>query len=203
VDEVLLVGGSTLLPEVAAVVDSFFPQAIVRHDPAFVFTAVASGAARFAGGLPMEDYVYHDYAVAVRNDKTHKVEYERLVPRHTRYPTASDFAVRYYADYSAMKEMHFEVYEVGRLGQVPVPWQERSNGIEYWAPRNADEGGCLVRLNVAEAPLPLRPVGKGMSPRLRVTYSINASRWLCQTVEDLEPKGQGTLRRDQPVVRLR
>ena len=94
----------------------------------------------------------------MRNDKTNKVEYELIIPRLTRYPTPPDFAVRYYADYLSMKEMSFDVCEVGRLGQVPVPWQRRpSNGNEYWCPQNADEEGCLVKLNVADAPLPLRP----------------------------------------------
>lgn len=201
VDEALLVGGSTLLPEVAAVVDDAFPEAVVRHDPAFVFTAVATGAARFAGGVPVDDFIYHDYAVAVQNERTHGVEYERLIPRRTRYPTASDFAVRYYADYAGMEEMRFRVCEIGRLGQVPVGWQPRPNGNGYWAPQNESEKALVVELNPADEALPLRPAGKGTSPRLRVTYSINADRWLCTTVEDLVSKQP--LRVNEPVVRLR
>ena len=125
-DEVLLVGGSTLLPEVPAVVDEAFPQAVVRHDNAFVFTAVASGAARFAGGVALDDFIYHDYALAVQNEQSHTVEYERLVPRRTRYPTASGQIVRYYADYPGMSEMRLRVCEIGRLGQSPVAWQRRA-----------------------------------------------------------------------------
>lgn len=201
VDEVLLVGGSTLLPEVAAVVDDVFPEAVVRHDPAFVFTAVALGAARFTGGVPVDDYIYHDYALAVQNDQTHRVEYERLVPRRTHYPTAPEFAVRYYADYPGMTEMRFGVREVGRLGQTPVAWQERLNGNHYWSPGSADERANLVELNPGDSPLPLRPAGQGTSPRLRVTFSVNADRWLCMTVDDLVRKE--SLRLAEPVIRLR
>ena len=93
----LLTGGSTQLPEIAAVVDATFPDAVVRHDPEFVFTAVASGAARFAGGVPVDDFTYHDYAIAVQ-DAEGKVSYELLAPRRTRYPTPPDFAIRYYAE---------------------------------------------------------------------------------------------------------
>lgn len=206
VDQVLLVGGSTLLPEVAAVVDAAFPDAVVRHDPALIFTAVALGAARFAGGVPVDDYVYHDYALAVHNDALHQVEYERLVPCRTRYPTAPDFAVRYYADFPGMTEMRFGIREVGRLGQSPVAWQPRPNGGQYWSP--ASKTGetdlveaTLVELNPGGSPLPLRPAGQGTSPRLRVTFSVNADRWLCMTVEDLVRKE--VLRVEEPVVRLR
>ena len=212
VDQVLLVGGSTLLPEVAAVVDAAFPEAVVRHDPALLFTAVALGAARFAGGVAIDDHIYHDYALAIQNDQEHKVEYERLVPRQTRYPTAPNFAVRYYADFAGMTEMRFGICEVGRLGQAPVPWQGRSNGNHYWSPATGADGAAplanpnlvplnLVELNAGDAPLPLRPAGQGTSPRLRVTFSVNADRWLCMTVDDLVRKE--TLRVDETVVRLR
>jgi molecular chaperone DnaK (HSP70) len=200
-DEVLLVGGSTLLPEVAAVVDEAFPRAVVRHDPEYVFTAVALGAARFASGVPLDDFVYHDYALAVQNEETHTVDYELLVPRRTRYPTPRDFAVRYYADYPGMSEVRFNVCEVGRLGQEPVSWRAGPNGNSYWTPRTEQERGTAVALNPTDAPLPLRPAGQGASPRLRVTYAVDADRWLCVTIEDLVRKQR--LRANEPVARLR
>jgi molecular chaperone DnaK (HSP70) len=201
VEEVLLCGGSTLLPDVAAVVDDAFPEAVVRHDPDYVFTSVALGAARFAGGVPLDDFIYHDYALAVRNEQTGAVEYELVVPRGTRYPTPADFAVRYYADFPGMTEMRFSICEVGRLGQAPVAWQPRPTGSRQWVPRDEQERGLVVELNPADEPLPLRPAGEGSSPRLRVTYAVNTDRWLCTTVEDLVRKQQ--LRVDEPVVRLR
>lgn len=211
VDQVLLVGGSTLLPEVAAVVDEAFPEAVVRHDPELLFTAVALGAARFAGGVPIDDHIYHDYALVIQNDQEHRVEYERLVPRRTRYPTAPNFAVRYYADFAGMTEMRFGICEVGRLGQTPVAWQPRPNGNQYWSPASEDGEASatgtnltatnLAQLNPGDAPLALRPAGKGTSPRLRVLFSVNADRWLCMTVDDLV-RGE-TLRVGEPVVRLR
>lgn len=203
VDEVLLTGGSTLLPGVAAVVDEAFPRAVVRHDPAWVFTAVATGAARFAAGIAVDDFVYHDYALAVQNPQTHQREYELLVPRRTRYPTRPDFATRYYADYAGMDEMRFRVCEIGRLGQAAVAWQAKTGAgaAVYWTPQ-ADTGHALaVELNPDDAPLALSPPGRGTSPRLRVTYSINADRWLCTTVEDLVRKQ--ILRDNEPVARLR
>ena len=51
---------------------------------------------------------------------------------------------------------------------------------------------------------PVAEVGKsrqGTSPRLRVTFSVNADRWLCLTVDDLVR--QGPLRVKDLVMRLR
>ena len=200
IDEVLLTGGSTLLPEIPATVDAHFPGAIVRHDNEFVFKAVASGAARYAGGVPVEDFVYHDYALAVQG-ADQSVEYELLVPRRTRYPTGSDFAVRYYADYAGMEEMRFRVCEVGRLGQRAVNWTERATGARYWQPGDQSARQSVMELNPADAPIPLAPPGVGTSPRLRVTYRVDDNRWLRMTVEDLVKKS--TLKKDDPVVRLR
>lgn len=201
VDEVLITGGSSLLPEVPAVVDAAFPEAVVRHDRDDVFTAVAIGSARYAGGVSVTDFVYHDYALAVQNEKTHTVEYELLVPRRTRYPTPPDFIVRYYADYPGMEQMSLRICEVGRLGQAPVAWETRPNGNRYWTAKTDEERALVVELNPADAPLLLRPAGEGTSPRLRVTYSINADRWLCITAEDLVSKR--ILRDQDAVVRLR
>lgn len=138
VDEVLLTGGSTLLPNVAAEVDAAFPNAVVRHDPDLLFTAVALGAARFAGGVAVDDFIFHDYALAVQNPTTHAIEYELLVPRRTRYPSPDAF-VHFYADFEGMSEVHLHVCEVGRLGQTSALWQTRPNGKRYWAPQNPDE----------------------------------------------------------------
>jgi molecular chaperone DnaK (HSP70) len=201
VGQVLLVGGSTLLPEVPTVVDDAFPQAVVRHDPALVFTAVALGAARFAGGVPVDDFVYHDYALAVQNPESHVVAYELLIPRRTRYPTPPEFATRYYGDCPGMTEMRFRVCEVGRLGQAPVPWELHANGNRYWTPQGDAERERVLELNPADPPLLLRPAGRGTSPRLRVAYTINADRWLCTTVDDLVRRQP--LRVNEPMVRLR
>jgi hypothetical protein len=145
--------------------------------------------------------VYHDYALAVQNERTRSVDYELLIPRRTRYPTPAHFTTRYYADYPGMSEVRFSICEVGRLGQAPVQWETRSNGNLYWSPPNEDSRGLVVELNPADAPIPLRPAGQGASARLRVTYSVNEDRWLCTTVEDLVRKQP--LRINEPVVRLR
>ncbi|NCO33174.1 MAG: Hsp70 family protein [Armatimonadetes bacterium] len=210
INEAVLTGGSSLLPGVPEVVMDIVGRDKVREllPTESPFEVVARGACVFASGAPMVDFIYHDYALGVYNEHTREVEYELLVPRRTRYPTAQDFATRYYADYNGMAEMNFRVSEVGRNRMKPMDWCTRENGASYWVPAVADDKSLVaddrslvVDLNPGDPAIRLSPAGVGTSPRLRVDYSVNADRWICMTVQDLVRKT--FLRRNLPVVRLR
>ena len=58
-----------------------------------------------------------------------------------------------------------------------------------------------LTINEADPALSLNPPGRGDSPRLRVTYSVDRNRWLCVTVHDLQRKVN--LKTQYPVVKLR
>jgi molecular chaperone DnaK (HSP70) len=200
VDEVILEGGSTLLPEVRTLVGDVFGREKVREW--LPFESVARGACVYAGGAHVEDFVYHDYALRVLDDKTTTVEYELLIPRGTRYPTAEDFATRYYTPgYDGQKSINLFISEVGRVAGRPVDWQTRANGTDYFAPKTEGEHAFCICLNEGDEALPLNPPGSGTAPRLRVTYCVNADRWLCVSVYDLLRKAD--LKVKDAVVRLR
>jgi molecular chaperone DnaK (HSP70) len=199
VDEVILEGGSTLLPGVRDLLGDVFGRDKVREW--LPFESVARGACIFAGGTQLDDFVYHDYALQVRRDGG-DAEYELLIPAGTRYPTREDFATRYYAPgHDGQRELHLFVSEVGRVGGRPVSWEERDNGGRYFVPPTAGADAFCHCLNEADPALPLRPPGNGTAPRLRVTYTVDANRWLCITVHDLQRKQD--LKVAHPVVRLR
>lgn len=199
VDEVILEGGSTLLPGVRAIVGDVFGREKVREW--LPFESVARGACIFAAGTPVDDFIYHDYALQVRREGG-DVEYELLIPAGTHYPTPPDFATRYYAaGHDGQRDLNLFVCEVGRVAGQPVNWDSRSNGGLYFAPRTEGERAFCLCLNEADPALPLNPPGHGTAPRLRVTYSVNANRWLCISVHDLQRKTD--LRVGHPVVRLR
>jgi molecular chaperone DnaK (HSP70) len=199
VDEVILEGGSTLLPGVRALVGDVFGRDKVREW--LPFESVARGACIFAAGTRVDDFVYHDYALQVRREGG-DVEYELLIPAGTRYPTPPDFATRYYASgHDGQRDINLFVCEVGRVGGRPVAWEGRANGSRYFVPRTEGERAFCLCLNEADPALPLNPPGQGTAPRLRVTYTVDASRWLCITVHDLHRKTD--LKVAHPVVRLR
>jgi molecular chaperone DnaK (HSP70) len=199
VDDVLLEGGSTLLPGVRDLVADVFGRDRVREW--LPFESVARGACLFARGGRVDDFIYHDYAVRVRGDDG-RDEYELLIPRGTRYPTGEDHVTRYYAPgFDGQDALNLFVCEVGRVAGRPVDWTTRRNGNDYFVPSTEGERAFCPCLNEADPALPLRPAGSGTAPRLRVSYMVDENRWLSATVHDLERKVDLLERR--PVVRLR
>ena len=109
---------------------------------------------------------------------------------------------RYYAPgFDGQQHINLFICEVGRVAGRPVGWTERANGSRYFVPGTAGERAFCLCLNEADPALPLNPAGRGVAPRLRVTYSVDENRWLCVTVHDLHRKTD--LRVKHPVVRLR
>jgi molecular chaperone DnaK (HSP70) len=199
VDEVLLEGGSTLLPGVRDGIADVFGRDKVRDW--LPFESVARGACIYAAGIPVDDFIYHDYALQVRRGGG-DVEYELLIPAGTRYPTTDDFVTRHYASgHDGQRALNLFVCEVGRVGGKSVAWEARSNGGRYFTPRTTGERSFAVCLNEADPALPLSPPGRGDAARLRVTYSVNADRWLCVTVHDLHRKADLQVRHS--VMKLR
>jgi len=200
IDDVILEGGSTLLPEVRNVVGDVLGREKVREW--LPFEAVARGACIFAGGAHVEDFIYHDYALRLLPEDDSEAEYELLIPGGTRFPTVENFVTRYYAPgFDGQQHINLFVCEVGRAAGRPVDWTERPNGSRYFVPGTAGERAFCLCLNEADPALPLSPPGNGTAPRLRVTYSVDENRWLCVTVHDLHRKHD--LRVQHPVVRLR
>ena len=200
IDDVILEGGSTLLPEVRNVVGDVLGRDRVREW--LPFEAVARGACIFARGAHVEDFIYHDYALRVLPDDDRDAEYELLIPGGTSFPTADDFVTRYYAaGFDGQQHINLFICEVGRVAGRPVEWTERANGSRYFVPDTAGDRAFCLCLNEADPALPLSPAGRGTAPRLRVTYSVDANRWLCVTVHDLQRKTDLKVR--HPVVRLR
>ncbi len=200
IDDVILEGGSTLLPEVRNVVGDVLGREKVREW--LPFESVARGACIFAGGAHVEDFIYHDYALRVLPDDDGEAEYELLIPGGTRFPTVDDFVTRYYAPgFDGQQHINLFICEVGRVAGRPVAWTERADRSRYFVPKTAGERAFCLCLNEADPALPLDPAGKGAAPRLRVTYLVDENRWLCVTVHDLHRKAD--LRVRHPVVRLR
>jgi hypothetical protein len=197
IDEGLLVGGSSLLPQVDARVRRLLPSARVGEwNP---FGAVATGACEFARGMQILDQIYHDYALRMADTSGKQVYYELIVPAGARYPTKPELEVRIYSpDPGSPGEMLFEVCEVTRLGHAPVAWSEEPGGRRVWRPTSSTEHGRALVINEGETRLELPPTRR--SPRrVRVEYRVDADRYLRWTVRD----GEHLLRDDTILGRLR
>lgn len=204
VDDVLMVGGSTLLPGVYSLFEARFGRDRVR---AFrPFEAVAFGAAAIAGGASLEaDHLVHSYAIRTVDARTGAPEFLTIVPRGTRFPTAPDLWRQHLVPTCPLGEpesvFKLVICEVGHAtddarlfgwgvdGQVQVL---RSGGERLVVPLNQN-APTLGHLD------PPHPPGDAR-PRLDVCFGVNGDRWLVATVRDLW-SGK-VLMTERPVVRL-
>jgi hypothetical protein len=206
VDNVLMVGGSTLLPDVYPAFEQRFGRQKVRAwQP---FEAVAYGAAAFsAGEFASSDFIVHDYAFVTHDPRTHEPTYTTIVPAGTRFPTKPDHWKRQLVPTCALgvpeKLFKLVVCELG--GQQSVHrrfgWDEEGRVHDL---SDTNEGPAyVVKLNESSPTLGfLNPAHEpdDRRPRLEIGFGVNAERWLIATVKDLKTGKQ--LLQQSPVVRL-
>lgn len=206
VSDVLLVGGSTLLPGVFPLLEQRFERRRLRAwQP---FEAVAYGAACYAADrVAAVDFIVHDYAFVAHDPKTGEEQHVVIVPRGTRFPTPPDFWKRQLVPTCALGEpetiFKLLVCEVSRAdgGERRFVWDAAGDLRKVGG--TAGEAQVVVPLNAAAPTLgyldpPHSP--RDRRPRLEVAFGVNSERWLTATVRDL--LSQRELMREEPVVRL-
>ncbi len=202
IDDVLMVGGSTLLPGVYPLFEARFGRDRVRAwQP---FEAVALGGAVYAAGRAAPaDFIVHDYALLTHDLRTQQPRYTVVVPRGTRFPTAPDFWQRQLVPTCALGEpervFKLIICEIGSREAGELTWDAGGRLRRV----KSEEDRVVVKLNERNPALgqldpPHAPSDK--SARLEMSLGINAERWLCATVRDL--KTRKLLMSSEPVVRL-
>ena len=202
VDEVLLVGGSSLLPGIFQRFEARFGRDHIRAwQP---FEAVVLGAATFAGGgFAQSDFIVHDYALVTHDPQDGKPQHTVVVPSGTRFPTRADLWRRQLVPTCALGEpetfFKLVVCEISRSnGSRRFSW-DGSGALRIM---DKDEA-VVVPLNAANPTLgtldPPHPPGD-RKPRLDVSFGVDENRWLVATVLDLRT-GKALLK-DEAVVKL-
>ena len=208
IDDVLLVGGSTMLPGVRAMFEERFGRSRVRYwQP---FGAVAYGACAFAAGrLNVSDFLIHDYAIMTHDSQSHEPQYSVIVPRGTRLPTAPDLWKRHLVPTCSLGEperlFKLVIAELGDAredasGFLRAPLEHRAQ-----SPATGSEPPQkIVLLNAVDPTLgKLHPphMPNDRSPRLEVSFGVDEARWLQATVRDL--RSNRMLMKGKKIVRLR
>jgi hypothetical protein len=206
VDDVLMVGGSSLLPEVFKIMETRFGRDRVRAwQP---FEAVAYGGCAYAAGaFGQSDFIVHDYAFVTHDSKTGQEQHTIIVPKGTRFPTPPDFWKRQVVPTCALGEpeniFKLLICEVARAdgGEREFVWD--AAGDLHKVGGKDGKAEVVVPLNAASPTLgyldpPHSP--RDRRPRLEIAFGVNDERWLIATVRDLLTKRE--LLREEPVVRL-
>ncbi|MEZ4437060.1 MAG: Hsp70 family protein [bacterium] len=205
IDDVLLVGGSTLLPGVFPLFEARYGRDRVRAwQP---FEAVAYGASAYAADrYAQSDFVVHDYAFLTYDphDPEQKI-YTTIVPQGTRFPSGELWR-RHLVPTCALGEPE----RVFKLVVCEIAGQGHDRRFAWDAEGNVHRLGererpapIIVPLNEANPTLgyldpPHEPGDR--SPRLEIAFGVDGNRWLVATVRDLRV---GRLLMDrEPVVRV-
>ena len=206
VDDVLLVGGSTLLPGVFARLEQRFERRRMRAwQP---FEAVVYGGAAFAADrIGALDFIVHDYAFVTHDAKTGEAQHTVIVPRGTRFPTPPDFWKRQLVPTCSLGEpesiFRLVICEVARGEGTERRFVFDAAGDLHKVGGTAGQDQVVVPLNASSPTLgyldpPHDP--KDRRPRLEIAFGVNAERWLVATVHDLLTRKE--LMSEEPVVRL-
>ncbi len=211
VHDVLMVGGSSLLPGIYPMFEEKFGRDRVRaFQP---FEAVAYGACAFAADhFTQSDYTVHDYAIETYEstaDGKHEKKYTVIVPRGTRFPTTGPVWQRQLVPTCSMgvPERFFKlvVCEIGRDtgDERRFSWDSHGNLQSLGGKGGSGDVQVVVPLNESNPTLgvldPPHPLSD-RSPRLDVAFGVNDDRWLVATVKDL--KAGKVLMNNEAVVRL-
>jgi molecular chaperone DnaK (HSP70) len=206
IEDVLLVGGSTLLPGFFSWFEERFERRRVRAwQP---FEAVAYGAACFAGNrMDALDFIVHDYALVTHDPKSGDPQHTVIVPRGTQFPTSPELWKRQLVPTCALGEpenlFRLLICEVSRAdgGERRFVWD--AAGDVHKVGGTSGDAQIVVPLNEASPTLgyldpPHSP--RDRRPRLEIAFGVSAERWLIATVRDLLT--QRELMHREPVVRL-
>ena len=206
VDDVLLVGGSTLLPGVFARLEQRFERRRMRAwQP---FEAVAYGGACFAADrIGTLDFIVHDYAFVTHDPRTGEAQHTVIVPRGTRFPTPPGFWKRQLVPTCSLGEpesiFRLVICEVAKGEGTERRFVFDASGDLHKVGGTTGEDQVVVPLNASSPTLgylepPHDP--KDRRPRLEIAFGVNAERWLVATVTDLLTRKE--LMSEEPVVRL-
>ena len=182
IQQVLLVGGSCLIPAVQQIILSYFgKQKVALHKP---FEAVCHGALYLSKLEKIEDYLRHSYVIRLWHPASQSYTYYPLFEAGLKYPCQRTEALPLQSAVTNQKEIRLDIGELAKQSQAEVFYddQGRLSSSELNQQQNFrsleshHQQVCVAHLD---------PPGQLGSDRLSVQFEINEKRELLATVQDL------------------
>lgn len=182
IEQVLLVGGSCLIPAVQQLILSYFGRQRVRLDKPF--EAVAHGALVLNQLKHIDDYLHHSYAIRLWQPFTKSYSYVRLFDRGTRYPCIRPDLLTLQVATEGQREIRLDIGEVADISQAEVVYDAQgrmtsstlSQAETYRSLAIHHDQTCVAHLD---------PPGQVGVDRVSVQFEVNEQRILVATVRDL------------------
>ncbi|HBL14986.1 MAG TPA: molecular chaperone DnaK [Cyanobacteria bacterium UBA11162] len=182
IEQVLLVGGSCLIPAVQQLMISYFGRAKVKLDKPF--EAVAHGALAVTQFGSIDDYLRHSYAIRLWEPIARNYSYFTLFEKGMKYPCHRQEPLTLQVATEGQREIRLDIGEVAEMAQAEVTYDEQGRMMSsqlhkqaaYRSLESHHEQICVAHLN---------PPGQVGMDRICVQFEVNEKRMLLATVRDL------------------
>ncbi|MEG3896937.1 MULTISPECIES: Hsp70 family protein [unclassified Microcoleus] len=182
IEQVLLVGGTSLIPAVSNVVVSYFGRQKVQRDKPF--EAVAHGALALTQLASVDDYLRHSYAIRLWEPYAKAYAYSPIFSKEMKYPCQSSEELTLQVAIEGQREIRLDIGEVAEVSQAEVIFNEQGQMTSSLLNKHSDfrsleshhQQVCVAHLN---------PPGVLGIDRVSVSFEVDERRVLLATVRDL------------------
>ncbi|HEY9611217.1 Hsp70 family protein, partial [Allocoleopsis sp.] len=182
IEQVLLVGGSCLIPAVQQLIISYFGRLRVKLDKPF--DAVAHGALAVTQLVDVEDYLRHSYAIRLWEPYTKTYSFFTLFEPGIKYPCQRPEPLTLQVAIDGQREIRLDIGEVAQMTQAEVTY-DRQGRMTSSQLRKQDEYRSLESHHQQVCVAHLDPPGEVGVDRISVQFEVDAQRMLLATVKDL------------------
>ncbi|MEG4170754.1 MULTISPECIES: Hsp70 family protein [unclassified Microcoleus] len=182
IEQVLLVGGTSLIPAVSNLVVSYFGRQKVQRDRPF--EAVAHGALALTQLASVDDYLRHSYAIRLWEPYAKAYAYSPIFSKEMKYPCQSSEELTLQVAIEGQREIRLDIGEVAEVSQAEVIFNEKGQMTSSLLNKQTDfrsleshhQQVCVAHLN---------PPGVLGIDRVSVSFEVDERRVLLATVRDL------------------
>ncbi|MDB9373905.1 Hsp70 family protein [Nodularia sphaerocarpa] len=182
IEQVLLVGGSCLIPAVQQLIISYFGKSKVKLNKPF--DAVCHGALAVQQITEIDDFLRHSYAIRLWESYSKTYTYHCLFAQGTKYPCESDEWLTLQVANHGQREIRLDIGELGDMAQTEIAFDASgrmtSSTLQHQESyRSLDvqhQQVCVAKLN---------PPGEAGFDRISVLFYVDSRRFLLATVKDL------------------
>ncbi|MCC3447789.1 MAG: Hsp70 family protein [Microcoleus sp. PH2017_40_RAT_O_B] len=182
IEQVLLVGGTSMIPAVSNLVVSYFGRQKVKTDKPF--EAVAHGALALTQLASVDDYLRHTYAIRLWEPYAKAYTYSPIFSKEMKYPCESSEELTLQVAIEGQREIRLDIGEVAEVSQAEVTFNEKGQMTSSLLNKHSDfrsleshhQEVCVAHLN---------PPGVLGIDRVSVSFEVDEKRVLLATVRDL------------------
>lgn len=182
IEQVLLVGGTCLIPAIQQLIQLYFGKNKVKLD--LPFEAVCHGALMLEQVTEIDDYLRHSYAIRLWDQFSQSHHFYSLFSAGTKYPCRREESLILQVVKPEQTTIRLDIGELGKIAQAEVTYDScgrmTSKGVSqkevYRSLESHHEEVCLAYLD---------PPGMLGMDRLCVDFEVNENRLLLATVKDL------------------